>query len=282
MKRFIVAALLVLAVHSTAGAQLMNADFELWDSVSTEKQAPQDWSTSRRGAGANDYFGTFQDSTSYHGRYALMVSRWYAYTWDMARQVVPTNERPGLLRGYYKYTDNDLTSGKDTAFISVTLTRWDPMASRRDTIGLGVQKLTTAAEYQPFTVLVTYRSQETPDTLDVAISPTVGSGQCQSGAWCSYLSVDDLRLESALAVAPTARVSLAAYPNPATNTVRIAGIGSASYNVTATDITGNTIRLPATSSGEYDLSGLPSGDYLLTVSERGVVIYQSAVVKLNP
>jgi hypothetical protein len=281
MKRYIVAALVLLVVHTKAGAQILNADFELWDSVSTEKQAPHDWRAAQRGVSTGGLYGTFRDSAAYHGRYALMVSRWYAYTWDMAKQVVPTSERLGLLHGYYKYTDNDLMSGKDTAFVAVILTRWDPLSNRRDTIGMGVEDLTSSAEYQPFTVKVEYTSELTPDTLDISISPTVGHGQCQSGGWCSYLSVDDLRMDAASVSPATHRVDIAVYPNPATSSVRIAGLDTRSYLVSVTDVTGNTFVIRPASSGDYDLSGLAPGVYLLTVTDHNTVIYQSAVTKKN-
>jgi hypothetical protein len=66
------------------------------------------------------------------------------------------------------------------------------------------------------------------------------------------------------------------------NTVRLANPGSKTYAVTATDVTGNTVTLRSLGTGIYDLRGLPAGHYLLSVSDHGVVVCQSAVVKLNP
>lgn len=84
-KAFLLSAFLILTLQTSA--QIVNADFEDWYTDTIGKERLIGWEHLIKYNGANvSMFGTWKDIHSEHNTYALQLSRWYNYTWDIVRQ----------------------------------------------------------------------------------------------------------------------------------------------------------------------------------------------------
>jgi len=186
----------LLLLSGRVSAQLRNADFEDWAGPSLH---PIGWQHDGRSDTIGGY-GTAQTDTAEHGSYALKLYRWYGYVWDWVTQTVPESERPTMLRGYYRYTDNLLMRSNplDTAIIWVSVTRWNSGTGKNDTVGYAAIELGAADTFTSFAAPIHYSSSLAPDSLTITISPTLGyqGGTAASGNDGSYLTVDNLSLET--------------------------------------------------------------------------------------
>ena len=122
---------------SASQAQLINPDFEIWD---TDSNSMTTYANSWFPDINNHY--CYQASPAQNGNYALGVSVWYYYVKTNAIQKAATTTRPSALEGYYNYTDNVVMSMagdtiSDTAMVHVLLTKFNNTTQQADTIGYG-------------------------------------------------------------------------------------------------------------------------------------------------
>jgi hypothetical protein len=153
-------------------AQLVNTEFETWDSTPSGSVYPHQWPLL-----ANQY--CVRDSHAYQGSYALQVSVWYYYSKTTAVQKAAINFRPMTFSGYYKYTDNSIKSLvtqdmiTDTAIASIYLTKWNLATQQNDTIGIGRVPLFATANYSQFVCPVQYSNADIPDSVTILLDPSL-------------------------------------------------------------------------------------------------------------
>lgn len=229
MKALIVLVPLLLFFNSNA--QLSNLDFEQWHMDSTSNPKLDAW---RHFTNDHDFtkygamLGTWKDTIAQHGTYALTLSRWYASDYDHVLQTAAApGSAPAFLNGYYIYKDPNLVTSlgpggvvvKDSAVVSIALTKWNITAQKRDTIGYGMTKLTEIGHYTGFSVPISYSSQASADSVTVSIVPTIVTQgnvpACHDGGSCSYLTIDNLELSMSSIVSTIAlKNTFKLYPSP--------------------------------------------------------------------
>lgn len=279
--KWILYAMALLALSTTAWGQIPGETFERWDSVETH-EAPPGWY-----GGA---FGSGKVESSHTGRYAASVWNWYFYAKgymitgrqgesyiDLAQAGVPINYKPSKLTGYYRY-DLGLNQGRsDSAVIYVMLKRYNAETGEPDTIGFAKKLLGPAAHYTPFTLDIPDRAQGIlPDSITIAfVSSENGFCSNDTDGTCCYLSVDDLQLSvpsgvsyDAGALFSRARV----YPLPLRTSGRIewSARPGRSYTLRLYAITGALVRTVEGLTGgsaPIDRDGLPSGEYLFEIRD---------------
>ncbi|RYZ28335.1 MAG: T9SS type A sorting domain-containing protein [Sphingobacteriales bacterium] len=223
------------------------------------------------------YWGTVRDTIS-AGNHALTLSRWYNYTWDIARQTRPINYRPASLTGKFRYTENQLQGGEtDRGLVMVFVTATNQSTLQPDTIGFGFAELDTTQTFSNFTCPIIYSSAAQPENISIVISPTkwINSALVGANSFCSFLTVDDLALipETVSGIADAAPSSgIVLYPNPAKDNVSIQlkNEAKAETNVRVLDMKGRLVRQKTVPSGskntaDISIAGLPSGLYSVKV-----------------
>jgi len=156
-----------------------NAGFENWLNMGTYED-PQGWATLN--SVSNFGYPVFVTKTTdaYSGTYAIMLNTvsfidpftnapdsmgGIALTGQMPGNFIipgfPFTQRPVDLKGYYKYSP---ASG-DSAFVFVTLTKWDTVSNSQTTIGEGIFFTDIpATSYTGFQIPIIYYSAAAPDS----------------------------------------------------------------------------------------------------------------------
>jgi hypothetical protein len=264
MKRYLVLLLLPLSTYS----QLLNNSFENWYRDSNGQLRLVGWNHVQKGNNPTGLAGTSREANAQHLTYALKLSRWYDYTWDKVIQKAAINFNPVSLTGYYKYSDNHLTGdrSKDTAYIRVLLTKWNPVASSTDTVGEGYIEFGPAASYTAFSCSVHYSSQSTADSLLLEISPSKFRDvptYCVSHGYCSFFSLDNLELKGKGGSA----VTYTLIPNPTANRIHVALPAGQKGYATIFNSAGQLILKQPVSPGSnsFDIRYLSAGLYMLQI-----------------
>jgi hypothetical protein len=222
---FLFAAMSIVAQSQT---ELLNGAFEdtLIRNIGGETDTlAHDWSTSP--------FGTGITTDAAEGEFAAYVWNWYFYgegylingaNSDPWHGGTPINFRPSSLSGYSKYIIGSVISENDSAYINVTLTKFNVETHSRDTIGKGSMRFGASNEYLLFNIGIDYASAEQPDTVEVRVGSSIG-GFCgdNSGGNCLYFYVDNLQLnEGTTGMSENVVFNQnIAYPNPAQGVITI-------------------------------------------------------------
>lgn len=281
---------------SFAYAQPANLDFENWysDTSGNLRLFNWDYLLANSNNPSTGVFGTWRDTIAEQGLYALTVSRWYNYTDDWARQKAAMTVRPASLSGYYSYIDDSLVFGSaahDTALVQVFLTKWNSASVTNDTIGYGRAELTANATYTAFSCTVFYLNSNIPDSITINIFPTksypIGpKGMCVSGNKCSYLTVDNLSLESVNAIVPLPTQLFQYYPNPVANTLFIKPLENwlhtATIHAVLTNIWGQVVwdKVVAQRAQEIDMQDVLPGNYFITFKDDTQIIHAGRITKM--
>jgi len=288
MKKIIT--LTFIALPFIALAQLQNMNFEQWKS---DPNSTPEWIQNKPDGWIlrNDLFES-EEATFYYpaetsaqdGDYALKLGIWYNYAKDEAKQKAPINYRPAELTGYYKYTDNELLAAnneiiKDTARVSVYLTKWNEVLSKNDTIGFGRTDLSESIAYNSFTCTINYTSNEIPDNIIVLLDCSKLKRNIETEAFIclnntgSYFTVDNLKLtENTMGTEDfTPATTIKLYPNPAKDVVTITNF---SGDASVYDTTGKLVLTHSnTANSPLNVQQLQKGVYALKLSEGGTVTY---------
>ena len=237
-------------------------------------------------------FGIYRDSVPQNGNYAMTLSRWYYYTFDDAVQTAAATIKPLELKGFYRYTENDVQYNgedlvQDTAHVYVFAKKWNAASQQNDTIGRGHILLTKADFWTAFTCPVYYVSNDMPDSVTIRLAPTErylgqSMGLCPntSDGWCSYFTVDNLSLSETVGINDTKTAQFSIFPNPANDRVYIATASQTqAIQYTIVDATGRTIKSQTSYiAGEaIDISTLQSGIYFLVVNSNGITSAQKII-----
>ncbi|MFN0014694.1 MAG: T9SS type A sorting domain-containing protein [Saprospiraceae bacterium] len=270
-----------LLLHLACAGQILNGSFENWTfnpdvGINESKWKLNDWRhESPLGDSLLSLLGTYRDTTAQSGNFALGLSRWYNYTFDVVafRNACPT--KPTRLTGYFKYDEGLLSLNlTDTAQVSVFLTRYNTATHTTDTIGIGQTDLAGVDTFSFFQCLIAYAQPGVfPDSVTIMLEPTkfrYGFGGCVLNSWCSFLTVDELSLDFGTpAPEPPGAKPFSIFPNPATDKVEIAG-----------PITGERVRVfnalgvlvldsqAASDRFFMDVSGFNSGVYFVSIAGK--------------
>jgi hypothetical protein len=284
-KQLLIIALLITSI--AANAQHANMDFENWSQDTDSVARPDNWIINQ-GMGT---FGIFTDEDAQNGDKAIMISRWYWYTFDDAVQTAATTTKPIELTGFYKYTNNEIQLGndtiQDTAHVYVYAKKWNAALQQNDTIGYGHVTFTETLAWTGLVCPIYYTSNEMPDSITIRLAPTEynlvsGNGMCAyagNNGTCSFFSVDNLSLNTTatgINDKPAERFKL--YPNPAANELFISTTGNIqTYGYIIRDVMGKTVANGnlLNQSGRVDISGLASGLYTINIFE----CYQMTTLK---
>jgi hypothetical protein len=267
---------LLIALGSlTANAQLANPDFEDWYQVFGVDRLDV-WEHLAKGDQPTSTFpGTWKSTDSHHGDFALMLSRWYNYTWDVVRQKAPINTKPDFLNGYYHYTLTNLVGAvtHDTALVQVYLTRWNGSTMTQDTIGKAVKELGHAGSYTAFSCAIDYLMFGQPDSILIHIQPSKFEGigtSCVDSNYCSFLVIDDLSLSTASSVPNTRYTGIRLYPNPVQNQLNIWNGDGHITEVRVTDLTGKLLASIAGADARVSINAekWAPGIYLVHLRDR--------------
>ena len=261
--------LLFLISLSQLYAQSISFDFETWNPDSTLSG----W--------AGSGFGAARTSTAHSGTYAISVWNWYYYGKGYyanspqaslpLMQEFPLHKgqpiafRPNAVSGYYRYVAGDNSGGADSAWIRISLTRYNTLTQQSDSVGKGLIKLPFSQNYQPFFMPVNYFGSATPDSFYLELVSSV-NGFCNNNGngECLYLSVDDISLstttgEQALKLLLTALLL-------SENTLQLQGYENTLltlYNASGAVCLQKNIASP---KAALDVSALPEGMYIASFS----------------
>lgn len=277
-KQLIITAFILLGF--TANAQLLNMDFENWDSTGVGYPLPDNWVI---GQGTGQ-FGIYKDNNPQNGAYAMTLSRWYYYTFDDAVQSAPAPFKPAELSGYYRYTDNQIVQGEeepynDTAHVYVFATKWNVQSQQRDTLGQGSLDLHGAENWTFFNCPIYYTGNGLPDSVTILLAPTERhlnspNGLClaSTDGYCSFFTVDNLSLsETVTSVSDKPADRFKLYPNPASDELYVGATNNfKTYGYFIYDAMGKRVGSGnlGTENRRVDITGLPSGLYTLTIYEN--------------
>lgn len=278
-----------------ASAQLQNMDFENWENpIPSETQnKPVGWIWSNIAVTSPSsmfYYPPVEEAQS--NDYALKLSVWYNYTKDAAIQTAAIDYRPASLKGFYKYEDNFIYGEsadpiRDTAMVSVYLTKFNTATNSSDTIGIGIWSTgDSISDYTEFTVNIVYTQPGIPDNIKVILDPSLCRRyadrlyQILDNGLTSYFTIDNLSLvgESTAGINEMEQQSnVTIFPNPAQEFINIETI---SGEVTIFDLTGKQVmRLENGNMHSINVSHLNKGIYHLKIDSKGQ-IYQGRFEKI--
>ncbi len=263
-----------------ASAQLQNMDFENWDTESGNKPAEWIWTNSTiTEASFAFYHPPVEEAQS--NNYAIKLSVWYNYTKDGAVQFAPIDHRPTSLIGFYKYEDNFIYGEtndvlRDTALVSVYLTKFNPTTQSTDTVGVGLLPIgDSVSAYTEFTVNITYTRPEMPDSITVILDPSLcrrypnRSYSFPDNGLTSFFTVDNLSLvgenTAGLKDIPS-KNTLNIFPDPAQDIICFETV---SGQVAIFDLTGKQVfETTSGSISSLDISELKKGIYFLRIADN--------------
>ena len=130
-------------------------DFENWNT----NQSLPGWTLSP--------FGAEKTDTAFLGNHAIRVWNWYYYSKgyfynDTDNNYLPVSNSfpfhrgqaitfaPVSVSGYYRYLAGDNNGSNDSAWIRITLTKFNSQTMQSDSIGSGIIKLGFSSQYIPF------------------------------------------------------------------------------------------------------------------------------------
>jgi hypothetical protein len=284
MKDLRLTALSTLLASATAMAQVPNGSFEQWTSFGTY-QDPTGWTslnllTSSLGAAPS----CEQYTPASAGSYAVKVT---------TRTVMGLGVLPGLLLSGspdaevdgFPYTSRpqaligkwraDVGPG-DEAVVTVTLTRWDPVAGERVAVGAGVATVTAdIGSWTPFAAAIQYTGPQDPDTASIAILSSANAGV--DGTW---IAVDELAFGTAVGVEEAYLGSVQLYPVPVVDELTLA----TDQVVRSIEIWSADGRLvltsrPGTDRVVMDLTPFSTGVYTLVARMDDATVLRRTFVK---
>ncbi|MEM7037911.1 MAG: PCMD domain-containing protein [Bacteroidota bacterium] len=234
MMRIWLCCLLVACCTSVMDGQgvIPDADFENWTNQGSFEEPTSDWWTSLNELVLLTAPVSVEKTTDAHsGTYAAkMTTKQWGFTLvpgllvagdfdaNSAAFVIqgqPFTDRPDVFTGWYKYT----SVNGDSAAIAAYLTRWNGI--KRDTLAEAtLAEYVTVSNYTQFILPFIYNSQDTPDTILLALVSSAG-GQSFQGQPGATLWVDDIALQDWAAVPEAAPLKFSLGPSPATTEIRL-------------------------------------------------------------
>jgi hypothetical protein len=285
MKQTLRSLSLISLLSTTAAlAQIPNAGFEQWTSFGTY-QDPTGWTslnilTSSLGASPS----CEQYTPASAGSYAVKVTTrtlmglgvlpglLLSGSPDAEVDGFPYTSRPQALNGKWR---TNLATG-DEALVTVTLSRWDPIAGERVTVGVGVVTASTdVSAWTPFSAVIEYADPQDPDTASIAILSSSGAGV--DGSW---VAVDELAFGGSVGVDEAYTGSFQLYPVPVEDQLTLATERVVrSIELWSADGRLVLAERPGTDRVTMDLSAFSAGAYTLVARMDDATVLRRTVVK---
>lgn len=187
------------------------------------------------------------------------------------------NLRPEKISGWYKYAP----AGKDTASVSVTLSKWDVNTGQRIVIGTAsFMDTATVNTYTSFSASINYVSSLAPDTAIIILL----SSQQTSGVLNSTLIVDDLSLDMATGIQQAENNSeIVIYPNPASAILSVSKVYAIGTKLILLDSKGGKVSENRLCSfyDSIDISSLEEGLYLYQLLDADEQLIKSGKLIIN-
>lgn len=167
----------------------------------------------------------------------------------------------------------------DTCILLAQLQHWDAGAGDNVVDGQAILMVNTAVPtWTSFNAVFNYFTTDTPDTLVILAASAMGGvftdGLPTPG---STFWVDDLVINFPTGVKSEVKnvERIAAYPNPASSTVRIALNDTKATSIRITDITGKVVKTETVLSNVVNINveNLPVGLYVYQVINNESVVY---------
>lgn len=170
--------------------------------------------------------------------------------------------------------------GGDTCVMFAQLQHYDIGSSTTVTDGQAVFMInTTVPVWTSFNVPFNYFTTDTPDTLVIFIASstggTISAGLPQPG---STFWIDGLVINNPVGInVITNTERIAAYPNPASSSIKIALNDTKATSIKITDITGKVVKTENVMSNvvNVNIENLPIGLYIYQVMNNNDVVYTS-------
>jgi hypothetical protein len=265
---------------TTAFAQIPNAGFENWTSMSTYNN-PDNWDqlnamtssmsvyTCAKGTPGNPGASYLKLTSKTVTGMGVMPGIATTGTINMMTMSVTGgfayNQTPQSLTGAWQY----MAYGSDAGFIAVYLTKWNSSMGKRDTIAMAVQSLSgMIMSWANFSIDLMYMKAGTPDTAQIILSAS-GTKPVAN----SYLYIDNLAF---MGVATgikenKALTEIKLYPNPAGNQLILSLLnsGATKGQIDIFDTQGKKVKslnnLNFTATTSIDISDLNQGAYFIKV-----------------
>ena len=250
-------------------AQIPNAGFENWYQVGSY-QDPVGWVSSNEGTTAEGAGLSCEKGTpgAVGSSYAKLTSRTVTAIGVIPGQLVsdandmdgfPYAARPAALNGQWKYA----VQPNDAGVIIVTLTKFNASTQEDDAVGFGLVNVEgSQANWQNFSVPITYSSADTPDKALIIIMSSFFAG-----VEGSTLSVDDLGFGNATGIDETASLpELTIRPTLTTDLLTVI-TATPMAEISVMDMTGRSVKAVSVGQAEVEVqvSDLPAGRYFLSV-----------------
>lgn len=306
------------ALVSSVSAQIVNGDFESWNSYTGNSGAYLDLgpNTDR----SQNFLRTlnviaeepvtqvtaFRDADPgdvHSGQYAIRLENFILPLFggvfvpgviltgdvDLPNQTAylgrPYTDRPDRFTGWYKYTP----ANGDSAAFEVVVSRWDALNQVRQVIGSGKVIITAAANsYTQFNADIVYTDPGTPDTIVLVCSPSAAYDfnnlfNCQ-GQVGSVLYVDDISLEyGGLNTENISKADVKVFPTIASETINIQSADlPANAFVKIHDMNGKVVAQQSLNNGNgmINVTGLAAGNYVVVIQDAFNLFYRTKIQKI--
>ena len=186
-------------------------------------------------------------------------------------QLTPCNNRPEKLTGYYKFTG----TAPDSLIIAANLYSAD-YQDESDAIGVATfVSIGGPADFEQFEMPITYFSEETPDTLILAILTIKDE---ENPLDSSYFVIDEISFDNATPVLDNAfEAGFSVYPNPTQDFINVDVSNKAYKEVQLIDPVGRVVKhwnINATTD-RFDIANLSNGIYYLkAVADTQIFIHK--------
>ena len=293
IKKLLSLSALVALISTTVVAQT-NMGFETWAPTTTSPSNPVGWETfNTSNFGGPD--GTTQETVdpgagSISAKLVTMTG-FSALTGgaDTIAGLLALNGDllGGNLTGGVAYTQLPISMdllfksapvGGDTCVLFEQLQHYDVGSSSTVVDGQAVFMInTTVPTWTSFNILFNYFTTDTPDTLIIFAASSAGgtitTGLPQPG---STFWLDGLVINNPVGVKEITNAErIAAYPNPASSSIKIALNDTKATSIKITDITGKVVKTENVMSNvvNINIENLPIGLYIYQVMNNNDVVY---------
>lgn len=291
MKKYLLITLLAVFAFATGQAQttIPNLDLENWDDFgSYEEPAGGVWTTANKVVQLSSLYPvtTTKSSDAHSGSWAAKIEtsqipvistlvtgtlstgefRTTATPPNNLLRGTPYTARPGVFRGWYKFTS---VQG-DSCSIYMWLHKWN--GTGRDTVGFaGFFPKQSVNTYTQWDIPIDYKSSDSPDSVSIVFASSA-AGELFQGQVGNTLWIDDLEITSATGVPSVLmpEIGVSVYPNPASEWVELkmeSTLMGAEVDVYAVD--GRIVAtVPVTADlARVDVADFAAGTYTYVVRE---------------
>lgn len=289
----VTALVIFLGLQGQLPAQVIpNASFETWN-FNGSWEDPADWGTPNGTTFIMGFTTVTKASVAVTGSYSVKLT-----TRSQANLIIPGVIATGsvdvfakifkggfpladsvkFLSGYYRFLNDTLIAGYDSALFVSYLWKWNSALNRRDTIAYLNFRAPTASTFQPFWAPYSYVSKALPDSAFILMASTkdLVTPKPSGSLW-----VDQLVFSNTVGVQEPAEEALRLYPNPAGEVIRISGMNPSQQAVLELfDLKGSLVFRAHTDKARVTLHQVPPGFYIckLLVDGGGLVYWSKLLI----